>query len=170
MRLGMPAANAAWVALLYSLGTPVLFRTAHLNHNLLVGDAGITALLLLWDPGNRPACAGRAAFKNAAIVDDRHLPRQAIEGFVGEIGRSAALLPRKKVDQAAPQIFVFPPGQIRLGSQGRKQCFKRAAIEFPRLPAAGNLGIRFSHWLSAKLYRIPVRFGKTSTWSDYNLW
>jgi hypothetical protein len=58
---GLPAVNAAWVALLYSLATPVLFRTGHLNHNLLVGDAGISALLLLWDPENRPLGAGRAA-------------------------------------------------------------------------------------------------------------
>jgi hypothetical protein len=58
---GLPAANAAWVALLYGLGTPVLFRTGHLNHNLLVGDAGITALLLLWDADGRPLGAGRAA-------------------------------------------------------------------------------------------------------------
>jgi hypothetical protein len=58
---GVPAAHAAWVALLYSLGTPVLFRTGHLNHNLLVGDAGITALLLLWDPDDRPLGTGRAA-------------------------------------------------------------------------------------------------------------
>jgi hypothetical protein len=31
-----------------------------LNHNLLVGDAGITALLLLWDPGDRPLVPRRA--------------------------------------------------------------------------------------------------------------
>jgi hypothetical protein len=58
---GLPAANAAWVGLLYGLGTPVLFRTGHLNHNLLVGDAGITALLLLWDAENRPLGPGRAS-------------------------------------------------------------------------------------------------------------
>jgi hypothetical protein len=58
---GIPAANAAWVALLYGLGTPVLFRTGHLNHNLLVCDAGITALLLLWDAQDRPLGPGRAS-------------------------------------------------------------------------------------------------------------
>jgi hypothetical protein len=58
---GLPAANAAGVALLCSLGTPVLFRTGQLNHNLLVGDAGITALLLLWDANGRPLGPGRAA-------------------------------------------------------------------------------------------------------------
>jgi hypothetical protein len=58
---GLPAANAAWVALLYGVATPVLFRTGHLNHNLLVGDAGITALLLLWDAKAQPLGPGRAA-------------------------------------------------------------------------------------------------------------
>ena len=58
---GLPAASAACVALLYGLGTPVLFRTGLLNHNLLVGDAGFTALLVLWDPHDRPLGARRAA-------------------------------------------------------------------------------------------------------------
>jgi hypothetical protein len=57
---GLPAASAAKVAILYGLGTPVLFRAGHLNHNLLVGDAGITALLLLWDPEDRPLHPARA--------------------------------------------------------------------------------------------------------------
>ena len=57
----VPAAGAAAIALLYGLGTPVLFRAEHLNHNLLVGDAGIMALLLLWDPGDRPLQPARAA-------------------------------------------------------------------------------------------------------------
>jgi hypothetical protein len=58
---GVPAGQAAAVAILYGLGTPVLFRTGHLNHNLLAGDAGFTALLLLWDPHRRPPGSGRAA-------------------------------------------------------------------------------------------------------------
>ena len=58
---GVPAAHAAGAAVLYGLGTPVFFRAGYLNHNLLVGDAGFTALLLLWDPENRPVHALRAA-------------------------------------------------------------------------------------------------------------
>jgi hypothetical protein len=58
---GVPAARAAGAALLYGLGTPVLFRTGHLNHNLLVGDAGFTALLILWDPNDSPIRPARAA-------------------------------------------------------------------------------------------------------------
>ena len=51
---GVPVAYAAQAAILYGLATPILFRVGLLNHNLLVGDAGITALLLLWGPIDRP--------------------------------------------------------------------------------------------------------------------
>jgi hypothetical protein len=58
---GVPAASAACAALLYGLGTPVLFRSGYLNHNLLVADAGIVAFLLLWDPSDKPLAPARAA-------------------------------------------------------------------------------------------------------------
>jgi hypothetical protein len=57
---GVPAAHAAAAAVMCGLGTPLLFRTGHLNHNLLVGDAGLIALLLLWDPADRPLRPARA--------------------------------------------------------------------------------------------------------------
>jgi hypothetical protein len=58
---GVPEISAARAALLYGLATPLLFRVGHLNHNLLTGDAGFLALLLLWDPQDRPVPAKRAA-------------------------------------------------------------------------------------------------------------
>jgi hypothetical protein len=58
---GVAPMHAAQAALLYGIGTPVLFRAAHLNHNLLVCNAGFAALLLLWDPRNASVRAGRAA-------------------------------------------------------------------------------------------------------------
>jgi hypothetical protein len=58
---GVPARSAVQAALLYGLATPVLFRSGQLNHNLLAGDAGIVALLVLWDPSRRPLAAWRAA-------------------------------------------------------------------------------------------------------------
>ena len=57
---GVPTLAAAQSALLYALATPILFRAAHLNHNLLVSDAGFAALLLIWDPANRPIRPARA--------------------------------------------------------------------------------------------------------------
>ena len=52
---GVSAAGAAASAILCGVGTPLLFRAGHLNHNLLLGDAGFLALLLLWDPKDRPS-------------------------------------------------------------------------------------------------------------------
>jgi hypothetical protein len=57
---GVAPASAAAAGLLYGIGTPVLFRTGHLNHNLLAGNAGFFALLLVWDPRRRPLTAIRA--------------------------------------------------------------------------------------------------------------
>jgi len=56
---GVSKLASAQAGVLYGLGTPVFFRTAHLNHNLLVCDAGFTALLLLWDPKDRPLALPR---------------------------------------------------------------------------------------------------------------
>lgn len=58
---GMPALHAAAAALLCGVGTPLIFRTGHLNHNLLVADAGFVALLLLWDPADKALSPLRAA-------------------------------------------------------------------------------------------------------------
>jgi hypothetical protein len=64
---GIPAAKAQAASLLCGLATPVLYRTAYLNHNLLMANAGLTALLLLWKPQPRrfslwqPAMAGLLA-------------------------------------------------------------------------------------------------------------
>ena len=51
---GVSAPRAAAAALLYAFGTPVFFRTAYLNHNLLVAQAGLIAFLLLYDAARRP--------------------------------------------------------------------------------------------------------------------
>ena len=58
---GLSAAQAAALSLLCGLGTPLFFRTGHLNHNLLAGDAGFIVLLLLWDPEDKPLVPSRAS-------------------------------------------------------------------------------------------------------------
>jgi hypothetical protein len=52
---GISAVNAAVVSLLYALATPIFFRAALLNHNMLVCCAGFMAFLVLWDPHERPS-------------------------------------------------------------------------------------------------------------------
>jgi hypothetical protein len=47
--------SSAFLALLYAFATPVLYRTAQLNHNLLLAHAGFFAFTLLWYPWNPDA-------------------------------------------------------------------------------------------------------------------
>lgn len=43
--------TALWLALLYAFGTPVFFRTGHLNHNMMLGHIVFFGFLCLWNPG-----------------------------------------------------------------------------------------------------------------------
>jgi len=43
--------GALWLALLYAFGTPVFFRAAYLNHNMMAGHAAFLGFLMLWNPG-----------------------------------------------------------------------------------------------------------------------
>lgn len=45
---------ALLLALLYAFATPVFYRTAQLNHNLLVGHSALFAFALLWQPWAGP--------------------------------------------------------------------------------------------------------------------
>ncbi len=60
---GLGGTHAAAVSLVCGLATPILYRTAYLNHNLLVADAGFAALLLICDPRAR-----RLSARNAALA------------------------------------------------------------------------------------------------------
>jgi hypothetical protein len=57
---GVSTRSAALVAILCAFGTPVFYRTEYLNHNMLVANAGLVALLLLWDPDGRPLARWKA--------------------------------------------------------------------------------------------------------------
>jgi hypothetical protein len=70
-KAGVAPLSGATVALLIGLGTPIWFRAAHLNHNLLVCNAGFIALLLLWEAPprfTRTAIAG--ALSGFALLCD----------------------------------------------------------------------------------------------------
>jgi hypothetical protein len=45
---GLGRRRAVWLALLFAFGTPVFYRTAHLNHNMFLMEALFGAFLLLW--------------------------------------------------------------------------------------------------------------------------
>ena len=54
-RLTSSLRAALLLALLYAFATPVFYRTAQLNQNLLVGHCAFFALVLLWRPWDDPA-------------------------------------------------------------------------------------------------------------------
>jgi hypothetical protein len=55
MVLGAPERRALLFALLYALGTPIFFRTAYLNHNLLLAHLTLLGFSALWlgEPASR---------------------------------------------------------------------------------------------------------------------
>jgi hypothetical protein len=56
VRRRVDTGRATWLALLFGVGTPVFFRTAHLNHNMFLMHALFLAFVLLWvRPGEEPA-------------------------------------------------------------------------------------------------------------------
>jgi hypothetical protein len=56
---GVMVERATWLAFLFAFGTPVLFRTAVLNHNLFLMYALLLAFVLLWQPAGGPSPAPR---------------------------------------------------------------------------------------------------------------
>ncbi|MFB3903299.1 MAG: hypothetical protein ACE15E_07590 [Acidobacteriota bacterium] len=55
-------------ALLYAFATPVFYRTAQLNHNLLLAHFAFFAFLLLWRPGRRPGDGQRPRYFLAGLL------------------------------------------------------------------------------------------------------
>ncbi len=47
-RLGLSKGESEWMAILFAFGTPVFFRTAYLNQNLMVGIFAFIAFVKLW--------------------------------------------------------------------------------------------------------------------------
>lgn len=60
-KAGIGGGAASCIAILCGLATPILYRMAYLNHNLLVAAAALAAFLLLWEHEDKPPAAGRAA-------------------------------------------------------------------------------------------------------------
>lgn len=59
---------ALWLALLYAVGTPVLFRTGFLNHNLMLGHMAFFGFVALWNPGQDGRWPDRARFLFAGLM------------------------------------------------------------------------------------------------------
>lgn len=131
MEAGVPAVPAAQAALLYGLGSPVLFRAAYLNHNLLVADAGFTSLLLLWNPNNSLLSPARAAVAGL------------LAGYALLCDYSGLVV----IAVAALYTWVRSSGQ-----PGGRRCRILAAYLGGILPAVAGLAI-YQSWAFGSLYR-----------------
>jgi hypothetical protein len=60
--------TAAGLALLYAFGTPVFYRAAFLNHNMVLGIMAFAAFALLWDPGGARRFSVRTQFILAGVA------------------------------------------------------------------------------------------------------
>ena len=59
---------AFWLSLLYGFGTPVFFRAAYLNHNMLMGHFVLIGFLVLWNPGSEIRWGPGARFFFAGLT------------------------------------------------------------------------------------------------------
>lgn len=60
--------TAAELALLYAFGTPLFYRAAFLNHNMVLGIMAFAAFAMLWDPGGARRFSLRAQFILAGLA------------------------------------------------------------------------------------------------------
>jgi predicted ABC-type exoprotein transport system permease subunit len=60
--------KAALLALLFAFATPVFYRTAQLNHNLLQSHLAFFAFVLLWRPWEHPDRPRRPSFLLAGLL------------------------------------------------------------------------------------------------------
>ena len=58
---------AFWLALLYAIGTPVFFRTGHLNHNLMLGHVAFWGFVVLWNPAGSARPSARMRYLLAGL-------------------------------------------------------------------------------------------------------
>lgn len=67
-RLGCSVRTSLPLALLYAFATPVFYRTAQLNQNLLVSHCGLFAFALLWRPWDSPDSPRRPWYLAAGLL------------------------------------------------------------------------------------------------------
>lgn len=66
--LTLSVRTALLLALLYAFATPVFYRTAQLNQNLLVSHCALLAFALLWRPWDDPGCPQRPHYLLAGLL------------------------------------------------------------------------------------------------------
>jgi hypothetical protein len=123
-RRGLARRTALWLTWIFAFGTPVFFRTAHLNHNLFLMEALFGAFLLLWPaedegpiPTWRRAAAGFLCGVAMALDYAGFVPAGVLAlYFVATRARSAGL--GRALSEAVPSaLAALPPLLFLLGTQ-----------------------------------------------------
>lgn len=60
--------RAAWLSLLYGLGTPLFYRAGFLNHNMALGILAFAGFAILWDPWERRRLSARGELLAAGLA------------------------------------------------------------------------------------------------------
>jgi hypothetical protein len=68
LRLGLSQRASLWLALLYAFGTPIFFRTATLNQNLLVCLVSLFSFALVWRPADAAQGSGWRYFFGGVLA------------------------------------------------------------------------------------------------------
>ena len=92
-RLGLSHRSSIWMSLLFALGTPVFFRTAYLNQNLMVGIFTFIAFVKLWQ-----------------MEDDGQAKISGLLAFAGFLGGLAFLCDYSGL---VPLIMLYGYGLLR---------------------------------------------------------
>ncbi len=136
---------AAGLALLYAFGTPLFYRAAFLNHNMVLGIIAFAAFLVLWDPGG----AGRLGLRGRFII-------------AGLAGGTAVLFDYSGVVFLAA-LFVYAHLRYRSGT-GAREMVRRSwwyglgalgpilLLWFYQWRSFGNPFLPGQHWMD------PVRW------------
>ena len=125
--------RALWLAILYAFATPIFYRTAQLNQNLLISHMALFAFALLWHPWNATAraryffaglCAGWAV-----VLD--------YSGLVVVAAMSVyALVVWRDTPRASRSIFDLARFAIGVAASGAVlMAYQWAAFGNPILPA-----------------------------------
>ncbi|MEO6710169.1 MAG: hypothetical protein ABI054_02035 [Planctomycetota bacterium] len=125
LRRNVPRSRAVWLSLLFAFGTPIWYRTAHLNHNMFLMEALFGAFLILFEAPDRayePSLRRRvwAGFLLglAVSLDYAGVIPAVIIGLYFLWNRAAAAGLRRALTESLPALLAaLPPIAFLLWSQ-----------------------------------------------------